>query len=106
LELFLLYIWLKLNAMIALFTLIAVAAGFTILINWIATGRWLSLSTKAAIVLTISGIFAFMIPTSKDTAILVGAHYALQIGKSETGQKVMSVLQKRVNEYLDKELSK
>lgn len=37
----------------------------------------------------------------KHAAILVGAHYADTLSRSPEGEKVMTLVRKRANEYLD-----
>lgn len=44
-------------------------------------------------------------PTARDIAVLVSTHYALELGKSPEGTKVMSLIRKKANEYLDEALA-
>lgn len=64
-------------------------------------GKWLPrfLKTGVACLLLI-----LVIPSAKETAILVGTHYAVQLGKSAEGAKVMTLIRRKANEYLDEQL--
>lgn len=45
-----------------------------------------------------------VVPSQTQTAVLVAGHYALRMADSPEASKVMQVLRKRANEYLDEEL--
>lgn len=53
-------------------------------------------------------IFCFLVghllPTPKQAAALVGTHYAVQLAGSPEGQKVMTLIRKKANDYLDEQL--
>ncbi|MGE5452214.1 MAG: hypothetical protein ACM3VZ_10300 [Acidobacteriota bacterium] len=49
-------------------------------------------------------ILCTVLPSSKQTAILVGTSYAVDLAKSPEGVKVVSLIRKKANEYLDEEL--
>lgn len=43
-------------------------------------------------------------PSAKDTAILVGASYAIDLAKSPEGQKIQTLIRKKANDFLDEAL--
>lgn len=45
-----------------------------------------------------------VMPSQTQTAVLVAGHYALRMSDSPEASKVMQVLRKKANEYLDEEL--
>ena len=45
-----------------------------------------------------------VMPSQTQTAVLVAGHYALRMADSPEASKVMQVLRKKANEYLDEEL--
>lgn len=118
-ELLLLYFWLKLNTIIALFVLLCVGSVAAALLRFgwchspynddetkrrlVASKHlWWRFASGALI-----GLFlANSIPNRTDTAILVGGHYALKIGETPEAAKIMSLMRKKANEILDAELSK
>ena len=53
-----------------------------------------------------SHIFAGLMPTSNQTAALVATYYAVSLAKSEEGNKVLTLVRAKANEFLDSELSK
>jgi hypothetical protein len=121
-ELFLLYLWLKLD----LFSFIA-GIGWLILLLQLL-GVWLAhkkeswdteetrkekdvvrkklLSHKGKIISLLIFLFvtAFMLPSSKQLAVLVGASYALDFAKSDMGNKVRSLLVRQADKLLNEAL--
>lgn len=66
---------------------------------------WPRLAGITAFVLA-SHIFAGLMPTSNQTAALVATYYAVSLAKSEEGNKVLTLVRTKANEFLDSELSK
>ncbi|HET8687983.1 MAG TPA: hypothetical protein VFM18_15205 [Methanosarcina sp.] len=58
--------------------------------------------TKRALTIGIISVaIAIFCPSSKDTAILVGTSYAIDLAKSPEGSKVMTLIRAKANQYLD-----
>jgi len=55
------------------------------------------------IIAALIALFVVM-PSQTQTAVLVAGHYALRMADSPEASKVMLVLRKKANEYLDEEL--
>lgn len=110
-ELFLLYLWLKLDTVINLLggltTISVLLILGTLLIAGVSEGEYFFKRVlKWAIVGACSGVVLItVLPTSKQAAVLVAGHYALKISESPEAAKVMSVLRKKANEFLDAELA-
>lgn len=126
-ELFLLYLWLKLDAVgvLLIFSLIASIIFLFISSHHCAEAQWnltnyrslydpttqetrLSLwkpLRKKAVIYSL-GLAALLavFPSSKDVAVLVGAHLALDVVRSPEGAKVATLLRGKANEILDAEL--
>ena len=126
-ELFLIYLWLKLDAFlmvlyIALF--FSIFATAVTLIPWeepagytarteehltrIANAR-LSRMTwrKRGVTLFMTLLVPYLlIPNSKETATLVLSHYALSFANSPEGEKVFKLIRATANNILDTELQK
>ena len=51
------------------------------------------------------GFLITIIPNQIQTAVLVAGHYALKMANTPEASKVMSVLRKKANEYLDQQLA-
>lgn len=122
-ELVLLYLWLKLDTIIGIF-----AAGcclFLILsvVRLMAcdsecqysetqekkAARWARHRPTILRRFLIACAFAFVsvsIPSRTEVAVLLGGHYALKAVNTPEAAKVMSVMRKKANEILDKELAK
>lgn len=123
-ELFLLYLWLKLDSIITVL-------GFVCFLSVVALGIYYicrsvdycdnyirdrkesyvafdaghkNLKKYLVLAIPFSLITAVALPDSKDTAILVGASYAIDLAKSPEGVKVQSLIRKKANEYLDEAL--
>lgn len=125
-EVFLVYLWLKLDTFIGITTslwiglaIFVAASTFHILNNgnhiyedyqkeWQQTkGRswrkWRNYSLVSALIFY---ILSAAIPTSKETAILVGASIAVDVAKSPEGTKVAALLRGKANELLDEQINK
>lgn len=116
-ELFLLYIWLKLGSISTfLITICVLLAGVAI---WSAmniseyhekyigkgyvkqmTDRRNKFTMYSLITLALVG----GLPSKTDVAILVGANYALKAAETPEAQKVMTILRAKANEILDAEI--
>lgn len=118
-ELFLLYLWLKLDMFLSVTGVLSVVGLVLWSIGWLPRfientdlnptetekmfnkGHTLLFKLSAVCV-----VLTLVVPSSKDTAILVGASYAFDLAKSPEGQKVGSLLRGKANELLDAELKK
>lgn len=49
---------------------------------------------------------AALLPNQTQTAVLVGGHYALKVADTPEAGKIMGLLRKKANEFLDAELAK
>lgn len=116
-EVLFVYLWLKLDA---LFWLVFMVFPFS-LCCWFVYGLVISEyhredqqikfracwwpTTKKMLFVGISClIISVMLPSTKQTAILVGTHYAVDLAKSPEGTKVFSLIRKKANDYLDEQL--
>jgi len=108
-ELFLLYIWMKLGVLFSLVIISGILCLFTAFIlgschgdypdkgYWNLCKKWLILGTTLVLI-------SATIPTQNQVAVLVGTHYALELGKSPEGQKIVSLVRAKANNYLDEQL--
>lgn len=107
-ELFLLYLWLKLNSIIGASIGLAIAAcGATLfgLMWWsVERNRLMPHFKKAVAAIIALFAMAVLLPSKTDVAILVGGHYALKMADTPEAAKVMSVLRLKANELLDEQL--
>jgi hypothetical protein len=122
-ELFLIYLWLKLDAFIFISVALCVSALIALGIYYmIRHDEWLNNRLdkdttytafdkkhkiiKRTLLITISLLFTFAVvtPSAKDTAILVGASYAIDLAKSPEGQKIQTLIRKKANDFLDEQL--
>lgn len=122
-ELFLIYLWLKLDVFIfvsvALALILLLVFGFYYIIrndDWLSNNLnkdesytlfdkkhgWLKKTSLITAIFSI--IFAIVTPSAKDTAILVGASYAIDLAKSPEGQKISLLIRKKANDFLDEQL--
>lgn len=108
-ELLALYLWLKLDAVrdllaagIAGLTFAAISFGFISLLD---AGRLHRFVPWWAAIAGVLALLHVALPTTKDAAILAGAHFAIQAAGTPEGVKVQSLLRARVNEYLDAQLA-
>ena len=123
-ELLLVCLWLKLDVLIVWSIIIAIVAFFVgVLIPTVALftqgdslnpERWMqvhgplwkarrNLGLKIFIPFL---LFSMLVPSSKDTAILVASSVAIDVAKSPEGAKIGQLLRGKANEILDKEISK
>lgn len=116
-EVFFVYLWLKLDSFLALMGFL----GTGLLFCWVIylfgkdgcftqsekevfVNKWRN-KTKKAVYLGFFCIFiATMAPTSKQTAILVGTSYAVDFAKSPEGAKIGVLIRKKANDYLDEQI--
>ena len=121
-EVFLVYLWLKLDILIVCATFIAILSGIIGVITpsavLLADGdsynpeRWRAergLIWKARRNLGLKIfipflLFVILVPSSKDTAILVASSVAIDVAKSPEGEKIGKLIRGKANEMLDKEL--
>lgn len=119
---FLMYLWLKLDTILGIFTtMIFVYCGFRI-IHWLSiamespwseeeriantaamkdfTDKFWRRATKVIIALFILAA----VPTSNQTAVLVAASYAESAIQSQEGQKVVQLAKLKANKYLDEQI--
>lgn len=110
-ELFILYLWLKLNAIAAGFSFLFVASIIVLLaglfIQEVCLDKGLYTYWKRTVAaILIFGSISLLLPSKTDTAILVGAHYALKVAETPEAAKVMTLLRQKANDLLDEELNK
>ena len=116
-ELFVIYLWLKVDLFINIFTwVLAPITLIVLLVYAIARSEKNSYSieefktnwdNKLKKFLIISGTLftiGILTPDSKDIAILVGASYAVDFAKSPEGAKIGTLIRKKANDYLDEQL--
>lgn len=116
-ELFILYIWLKLNAIGVLLVLLAVSStligAIGSIVSWCMSQDYpnddsYKVAHKLFRKLLFSAMFfipaAVLLPSKTDVAVLVGGHYALKLADTPEASKVMSLLRKKANDLLDEEL--
>lgn len=116
-ELFVIYLWLKVDLFINIFTWVLVPITLIVLLVYaIARSEKSSYSieqfktnwdNKLKKFLIVSGTLftiGILTPDSKDIAILVGASYAVDFAKSPEGAKIGSLIRKKANDYLDEQL--
>lgn len=133
-EVFLVYLWLKLDSIrMFIFALGVVMPALAVIILMVRTAKydpfeeappdwvkarkaknkptnvgsyaWPRFTAIVAFAL-VSHIFASLMPTSNQTAALVATYYAVSLAKSEEGNKVLTLVRAKANEFLDSELSK
>lgn len=113
-ELLILYLWMKLDGVIAVSITVGVLSLIFAVVcaiawtesreeeNKVKCNKYFKNSIKTSVFLF---VVAFITPSQTQTAVLVGGYYAKEALTSPEGQKVISVLRKKANEYLDKELA-
>jgi len=115
-ELFILYLWLKIDTIIGFFifagcssviALIFSAIRFSDYSDTLDKKKYWNTKIKVFLVL-IPLLFSTgnLIPSKQDTAILVGAHYALKVAESPEAAKVMTLLRQKADTMLDEAISK
>ena len=114
-ELFLLYLWLKLDGFLIVLFAFLVFGGITYGFMWIPrtdsypthnVTKFNKIHNRLAGAVLTALFLSLVIPSSKDVAILVGGKIALDVAKSPEGNKVATLLRGKANEYLDSELKK
>lgn len=117
-ELFLLYAWLKLDGVhfilagaTVVLMLGTVFAGIGYLINdgdynfeKRARDGCRNAIRRMWVPLVVVIVTQLVLPTSKQTAYLVGGHFALKAASTPEAEKVMAILRKKANEYMDEQL--
>jgi cytochrome b561 len=116
-ELFLIYVWLKIPSFLAGLAIFAIGCFGFILATYIGTpyyedqkkewtAKWKNTrKVLAGIAITVL-VIHMLIPSKTDVAILVGAHYGMKLTNSDEGQKVWKLMRGKANELLDEELKK
>jgi hypothetical protein len=121
-ELFFLYMWLKLDAILCLLLGLAVACLVLMAISAIAidnvdvyasreerrqtASTWQKRRNRFFVASVPLFMLATFMPTKTDVAVLVGASMAIKFANSPEGAKVSTLLRGKANEILDKELKK
>ncbi len=118
-ELFLLYLWLKLDAIVGTIILITVIGVLLYGSLWVYrlmandgeydVDKLRRYKIKQQIVLIgtlCCWVVGLALPSSQDVAILVAGSYALDLAKSPEGAKVATLLRGKANELLDAEIKK
>jgi LEA14-like dessication related protein len=110
-ELFLIYVWLKLDSvgvvLIAATVVLAVVAPMMFMFgNMEDSEVALKWGRRGLIALGLVVAAKVIFPTSTDVAVLVGASYGLDLAKSAEGQKAWTLIRGKANELLDEELKK
>jgi len=106
-EVLLVYLWLKLDAVQSLTFVSSIVGGMIFLLVWGVSSEYYSESRppkKLGVIASVLLFISLVIPNSSQMAILVGTHYAVAFKDSLEGQKVMTLIRKKANEYLDAEL--
>lgn len=117
-ELFLLYLWLKVDTFIGFFSTLGIISTnlFVITLGWsLQVDSWedgykagVTFRTKLWkrwILLPISCLaLATLLPSKTDIAVLVGGSYALDVAKSPEAAKLMTVIRGKANEILDQQI--
>lgn len=116
-EVFLVYLWLKLDSFLGSLVFIGLCLLCAPIIYsfgktecWTEkekrefTDKWWK-KVKKAVYAGIFCLFVVLIaPSSKQTAILVGTSYAVDFAKSPEGAKIGELIRKKANDYLDEQL--
>ena len=116
-EVFLVYLWLKINA----FSMILLIAGIILMLMivwyrmkldfaWDAEGKkivrdqWWSVVKRNFFIGVACVIISTATPSAQQVAILVGTSYAVDLAKSPEGAKIGQLIRKKANDYLDEQL--
>lgn len=119
-ELFLIYLWLKLDSFGWLLMSIAIFGTMVLTVITIAgrigedwdtsptpeEKRYIKWLNRAWLVVGFSIVGSVFLPSSKDVAIIVGSSIAIDTIKSPEGQKISQLLRGKANELLDAEIKK
>lgn len=116
-ELFLIYIWLKLDAVIGMLYIVGgiglLLCGFALIPRLV--DRWdteptsgdlrvIKLHNRSILISSALIFFGMLLPTAQDTAVLVGSSIAIDVAKSPEGTKIATLLRGKANEILDEQL--
>lgn len=117
-ELFLLYLWLKVDTIITAVASAGIISSFAFFFTlmWAScAGSWED-NYQAAVKFKTKGwkrwvfvpiscfMLATFLPSKTDIAILVGGSYALDVAKSPEAAKLMTVIRGKANEILDQQI--
>jgi hypothetical protein len=124
-ELFLIYLWLKLDSVANLCLALAIISTVGYIIFWLprgveqfdrsfqnnpennkTIGKLLKIHNRLPFIAVILYCVVVILPSSKDVAILVASSVAIDVAKSPEGVKLGSLLRGKANELLDQELNK
>jgi hypothetical protein len=108
-EVFLLYLWLKIDAirwlLMASFVVVIFPYLFFRFVYAMEGGHGVEKPRTRWLVLAVVLITAHTaIPNTGQTAALVAAHYVVKAAESPEATKLMQVLRKKANEYLEEQL--
>ena len=115
-ELFVIYLWLKLDLFIRIFIAGSLFAGIGISFIYAVSPpvttkskedyyiKWSKPYKRFLLAISILFTFGVLLPSSKDLAILIGASYAVDFAKSPEGAKIGTLIRKKANDYLDEQL--
>lgn len=115
-ELFVIYLWLKLDIFIRVLVISSLTLTICISLLYVMnspvdrreTKEYYTRNSKSykRFLITMCSMFIVgtILPSSKDTAILVGASYAVDFAKSPEGAKIGTLIRKKANDYLDDQL--
>lgn len=113
-ELLALYFWLSLNSILGGLFAFLVAT----LLYWVFAGMalvdmndtereeqekttWVKWWKRTPVMILSFFALLILIPNQQQTAVLVAGHYALKMSETPEAGKVMTLLRKKANEYLD-----
>ena len=126
-EVFLVYLWLKLDSLLTILGVASAISFAAFILGWIprsveyldekAKGdrfdepseiaqKFCKWHTRTLFIGIIFTFFGLVIPSSKETAILVGTSIAVDVAKSPEGAKVAQLLRGKANELLDEQIKK
>lgn len=109
-EMLLMYLWLKLDDFRHLFGTTALVMGVICLCclfyGVVEEGefRIKNISKKLWTTFVLCILLANFLPTQKDAAYIVGAHYAVMAAESPEAQKIVTIMREKANEFLDDQL--
>lgn len=115
-EVFLVYLWLKLDSIMGFFWVALIALAVACMFTVIAWGVESTFNYERAqgyrktffkllkYGFPLVVIPLITLPTSNQAAVLVGTHYAVKLAESPEGLKVQSLIRKKANEFLDEQL--
>jgi len=116
-EVFLVYLWLKINAFSVLLSVVGIVLMLMILwyalkvdMTWNDTEKvnvreqWWPIVKRNFFIGLSCVVFSAAIPSAQQVAILVGTSYAVDFAKSPEGAKIGSLIRKKANDYLDEQI--